>query len=146
VTMIDQPRVAAGTESRGLVTLQPEGWPAPKGYANGMMGRGRVVFVGGQIGWDSEGRFADGMVGQIAQALRNILAVLAEAGAGPQHIARLTWYVTDMEAYRANLKPLGRAYREVMGAHYPAMAVMRVVELVEREALVEIEATAVLPE
>jgi enamine deaminase RidA (YjgF/YER057c/UK114 family) len=111
-----------------------------------MMGRGQVIFVGGQIGWDAAGQFADGMVAQIAQALRNILAVLAEAGAGPQHIARLTWYVTDMEAYRANLKPLGRAYREVMGANYPAMAVMRVIELVEPAALVEIEATAVLPE
>ena len=94
MTMIDQARASA---AGGLVTLQPEGWPAPKGYAYGMMGRGQVIFVGGQIGWDAESRFADGMVGQIAQALRNILAVLAAAGAGPQHIARLTWYVTDME-------------------------------------------------
>ncbi|WP_051248230.1 RidA family protein [Inquilinus limosus] len=144
--MIGRPDGAGRAGTGGLVTLQPEGWPAPKGYANGVMGRGPVVFVGGQIGWDAEGRFADGLVEQVAQALRNILAVLAEAGAGPQHIARLTWYVTDMEAYRASLKPLGRAYREVMGAHYPAMAVMRVVELVEPAALVEIEATAVLPE
>lgn len=146
MTMIDQARAAGSRGPGGLVTLQPEGWPAPKGYANGMVGRGQVVFVGGQIGWDAEGHFGDGIVGQVAQALRNILAILAEAGAGPEHIARLTWFVTDMDAYRASLKPLGRAYREVMGANYPAMAVMRVVELVEKEALVEIEATAVLPE
>ena len=141
MTMIDQP---APREGAGLVTLQPEGWPAPRGYANGMMGRGRVVFVGGQIGWDAEGRFADGMVGQIAQALRNILAVLAAAGGGPQHIARLTWYVTDIATYRASLKEMGPIYREAFGRHFPAMAVVAVSALVEPEALLEIEATAVV--
>jgi enamine deaminase RidA (YjgF/YER057c/UK114 family) len=129
-----------------LIPLQPAGWPAPRGYSNGMMGRGRVVLVGGQVGWDSEGRFPAGLVAQVRQALRNILAVLAEAGGGPEHIGRLTWYVTDMEAYRASLSALGPVYREVMGRHFPAMALVQVVSLVEREALVEIEATAILPD
>jgi enamine deaminase RidA (YjgF/YER057c/UK114 family) len=129
-----------------LVALQPEGWPAPRGYSNGMMGRGRVVFVGGQIGWDAEGRFPKGLVAQTRQALLNILAVLREAGGGPEHIGRLTWYVVDMEEYRAGLKELGPVYREVMGRHFPAMALVQVVSLVEREARVEIEATAILPD
>ena len=129
----------------GLRTLQPEGWPRPKGYANGMAGHGEFVFVGGMIGWDAQGVFAKGFVAQVRQALRNILAVLAEAGAGPEHITRLTWYVTDLELYRSSLKELGAAYREVMGRHFPTMAVVGVAGLVEREALVEIEATAILP-
>jgi enamine deaminase RidA (YjgF/YER057c/UK114 family) len=129
-----------------LVALQPEGWPAPRGYSNGMMGRGRVVLVGGQIGWDAEGRFPKGLVAQTRQALLNILAVLREAGGGPEHIGRLTWYVVDMEEYRAGVKELGPVYREVMGRHFPAMALVQVVSLVEREALVEIEATAILPD
>jgi enamine deaminase RidA (YjgF/YER057c/UK114 family) len=129
-----------------LTALQPEGWPAPRGYSNGMMGRGRVVLVGGQVGWDSEGRFAQGLVAQTRQALLNILAVLKAAGGGPAHIGRLTWYVVDMEEYRASLGALGPAYREVMGRHFPAMALVQVVSLVEREARVEIEATAIIPD
>jgi enamine deaminase RidA (YjgF/YER057c/UK114 family) len=129
-----------------LTALQPPGWPAPRGYSNGMMGRGRVVLVGGQIGWDAEGRFPQGLVPQVRQALLNILAVLKEAGGGPEHVGRLTWYVTDMEEYRASLKELGPVYREVMGRNFPAMALVQVVALVEREARVEIEATAILPD
>jgi enamine deaminase RidA (YjgF/YER057c/UK114 family) len=124
--------------------LLPAGWRPPKGYANGMVAEGRMVFVGGQIGWDAEERLADGFVAQARQALANIVAVLAEAGAGPEHLVRLTWYVTDMDAYKANLKPLGAVYREVMGANYPAMALLEVVRLVEPGALIEIEATAVI--
>lgn len=129
-----------------LTALQPPGWPAPRGYANGMMGHGRVVLVGGMVGWDAEGRFPQGLVPQVRQALLNILAVLKEAGGGPEHIGRLTWYVTDMEEYRASLKELGPVYREVMGRNFPAMALVQVVSLVEREARVEIEATAILPD
>lgn len=127
--------------------LQPPGWPKPRGYANGMAARGQVIFVGGQIGWDAEGRFpARDLVGQTRQVLRNVLAVLAEAGAGPEHITRMTWYVTDIEEYRRSLRDLGQVYREVMGSHYPAMALVQVVSLVEPEAKVEIEATAVVPD
>ena len=128
----------------GLTVLQPPGWPRPKGYANGMAGEGRIVLTGGQIGWDAEGRFAEGLVAQIRQALLNIRAVLGEAGAGPEHIARLTWYVTDIEAYRNAGRELGSAWREVMGRNFPAMAVLGVSALVERAALVEIEATAIV--
>jgi enamine deaminase RidA (YjgF/YER057c/UK114 family) len=129
-----------------LTAIQPEGWPTPRGYANGMMGRGRVVLVGGMVGWDSAGRFPQGFIAQTRQALRNVLDVLRTAGGGPEHIGRLTWYVVDMEEYRASLKELGPAYREVMGRHFPAMALVQVVALVEREARVEIEATAILPD
>ena len=138
-------RIDTRPSEPGLRTLQPEGWPRPKGYANGMAGQGEFVFVGGMIGWDAQGVFAEGFVAQVRQTLHNILAVLAEAGAGPEHIARLTWYVTDLELYRSSLKELGAAYREVMGRNFPTMAVVGVAGLVEREALVEIEATAVLP-
>jgi enamine deaminase RidA (YjgF/YER057c/UK114 family) len=124
--------------------LQPPGWPDPKGYANGMLAEGRLIFVGGQIGWDSTGAFAPGLAGQVRQALLNIVAVLAEADARPEHVARLTWYVTDREEYLAQQREIGVAYREVMGRHFPAMAVVQVVALVEAEARVEIEATAVL--
>lgn len=129
-----------------LTALQPPGWPAPRGYSNGMMGRGRIVLVGGQIGWDTEGRFPRGFIAQTRQALQNILAVLKEAGGGPEHIGRLTWYVVDMAEYRASLAELGPAYRAVMGRHFPAMALVQVVSLVEPEARVEIEATAILPD
>jgi len=129
-----------------LTVLQPPGWPRPKGYANGMAGTGRFVLIAGQIGWDAENRFAGGFAAQTAQALRNILAVLAEAGGGPEHIARLTWYVADMAAYRASAASLGPVWREVMGKHFPTMAVVGVTALVEPEALVEIEATAILPD
>ena len=130
----------------GLTELQPPGWERPKGYANGMMGSGRFVLTGGQIGWDAEHRFATGLVAQVRQTLANIVEVLAAAGAGPEAIARLTWYVTDIEDYRRSGKALGLAYRDVMGRHFPAMAVVGVTALVEPEALVEIEATAILPD
>jgi enamine deaminase RidA (YjgF/YER057c/UK114 family) len=125
--------------------LQPDGWPEPRGYANGVEASGRMVFVGGQIGWDASGTFGSGLVEQVRQTLANIVAVLAEAGAGPEHVVRLTWYVVSREDYLACAKEIGAAYRSVMGRHFPAMAVVQVVALVEAEALVEIEATAVLP-
>ena len=125
--------------------LQPPGWPVPKGYANGMMAEGRLIVTGGVVGWDEKGRFADGFVAQARQTLLNIGAILAEGGARPHHIVRLTWYVVDIDEYLAQGKELGRVYREVMGAHYPAMALVQVVRLVEAEARVEIEATAVVP-
>jgi enamine deaminase RidA (YjgF/YER057c/UK114 family) len=125
--------------------LQPPGWPEPRGYANGIEASGRLVFVGGQIGWDETGAFPfPDLASQVGQALRNILAILAEAGAGPEHVARLTWYVTDRDEYLASLKEIGAAYRAVMGRHFPAMAVVAVVGLIEAEAKVEIEATAVV--
>ncbi|HYG85074.1 MAG TPA: RidA family protein [Azospirillum sp.] len=125
--------------------LQPPTWPKPRGYSNGIAATGRMVFVGGQIGWDETGRFpAKDLVGQVRQALLNIVAVLAEAGAGPEHVTRLTWYVTDMQAYRVAQRELGEVYRAVMGRSFPAMALVQVVALVEPEALVEIEATAVI--
>jgi enamine deaminase RidA (YjgF/YER057c/UK114 family) len=127
-----------------LTPLNPKGWPAPRGYANGLAGEGRLVILGGQIGWDAQGRFAEGFVPQVRQALANIAAVLAEAGGRPEHIARLTWYVTDIAEYRASLAELGPAYRAVMGRHFPAMTLVQVVALVEPEARVEIEATAIL--
>ncbi len=126
--------------------LQPPDWPRPKGFANGILARGNMVFVGGMIGQDKEGRFAEGFVAQMKQALENIAAVLEEAGASPQHIVRLTWYVRDMDEYLADPTSLGAAYRAVMGRHFPAMAVVEVDRLVEPLARLEIEATAVLPE
>lgn len=134
------------TSSGGLVALQPPEWKQPRGYANGIMGRGTVLVTGGVIGWDAEERLAVGFVPQVEQVLRNIVAILAEGGAGPEHIARLTWYVTDVPAYRASLKEIGAAYRAVMGRNFPAMALIGVRELVEPAALVEIEATAILPD
>jgi enamine deaminase RidA (YjgF/YER057c/UK114 family) len=128
-----------------LRILQPPGWPAPRGYANGVAGTGLTMLVGGQVGWDAAGRFPLGFVPQAAQALRNILAVVAEAGGGPEHVGRLTWYVLDMEEYRRSLKPLGAAYREVMGRHFPAMTLVQVAALAEPEARLEIEATAIVP-
>ena len=125
--------------------LQPSGWPIPKGYANGMAADGRIVFTGGVIGWDAEERLASGFVAQARQALSNIAAILAEGGARPEHLVRLTWYVVDMDEYLASLKELGQAYREILGTHYPAMALVQVVRLVEKDAQVEIEATAVVP-
>ena len=125
--------------------LQPAGWPAPRGYANGMMADGRILVTGGVVGWDVAGNFPEGFVAQVRQTLLNIRAILAEGGAEPQHLVRLTWYVLDVEEYVASLRELGRAYREIAGAHYPAMAVVQVVRLVEKAARVEIEATAVVP-
>jgi enamine deaminase RidA (YjgF/YER057c/UK114 family) len=127
--------------------LQPEGWAKPVGYANGIAARGKLVFVGGQVGWNSQCAFeTDDLVGQVRQALRNVLAVLAEAGAGPQHITSMTWYFTDKAEYRANLKPIGQVYRELLGRHYPAMAAVEVVALIEDRAKVEIQAMAVIPD
>jgi len=124
--------------------LQPAGWPRPRGYSHGIEARGRLVFVAGQIGWDAEGRFAGpDLVSQTRQALANVLAVLREAAMGPEHLVRLTWYVVDMDEYRASLPELGRVYRAVMGRHFPPMAVVEVTRLVEPDARVEIEATAV---
>jgi enamine deaminase RidA (YjgF/YER057c/UK114 family) len=125
--------------------LQPSGWPMPKGYANGMAADGRLVLTGGVIGWDQQGRLPAGLVAQVRQTLSNIAAILAEGGARPDHLVRLTWYVVDMEEYLSNLKTLGQVYRELFGAHYPAMALVQVVRLVEPGARVEIEATAVVP-
>jgi enamine deaminase RidA (YjgF/YER057c/UK114 family) len=125
--------------------LQPSGWPAPKGYANGMAADGRIVLTGGVIGWDNEERLANGFIAQVRQALGNIASILAEGGAQPEHLMRLTWYVVDMDEYLANLKELGQIYREIFGSHYPAMALVQVVRLVEKAARVEIEATAVVP-
>jgi enamine deaminase RidA (YjgF/YER057c/UK114 family) len=130
---------------RDAVILQPPGWPQPKGYANGIRARGDLVFVGGTVGWDTEGRFPDGLVAQARQALSNIVAVLAEGGAKPEHIVRLIWYVVDMDEYRASRRALGPAYRDVMGAHFPTMALVEVKSLVEPAARLEIEATAVVP-
>ena len=135
----------ASSTPDGPQILQPSGWPAPKGYANGMAADGRIVVTGGVIGWDASERLADGFTAQVRQALSNIAAILAEGGAEPEHLVRLTWYVVDMEEYLANLKALGRVYREVFGTHYPAMALVQVVRLVEKAARVEIEATAVVP-
>ena len=126
--------------------LQPPGWPRPRGYANGVAAEGRLVFVAGQIGWDASGTIAsDDLVEQLRQTLANTLAVLREAGAGPQHVARMTWYVTDKREYLARARELGEVYRELMGRHYPAMAVVEVKALIEDRAKVEIEATAVVP-
>jgi len=135
------------TKSRtGATALLPAGWPAPKGYANGIKARGELVFVAGQIGWDTHGRFAPGFIAQVRKALQNVVAVLATAGAGPEHVVRLTWYVIDMAEYRASLTALGTAYRDVMGRNFPTMTLVEVKSLAEPEALVEIEATAVVPD
>lgn len=128
-----------------IEVLQPAGWPRPKGYANGMVAEGRQVFVAGQIGWDEQQRFPVGLAAQVRQALANIMAVLREAKAGPEHIVRLTWYVTSRDEYYAELQQIGQAYRDVLGRHFPVMAVVQVVALMEVQAKVEIEATAVVP-
>ncbi len=129
-----------------MTILQPPGWARPKGYANGLLAEGRLLFVAGQIGWDAGQRLvADDLVGQTEQALRNIVAVLREGGAGPEHIARMTWYVTDKHAYGAAQAEIGRAYRDVIGAHYPTMTLVEVAGLLEPGAVVEIEVTAVVP-
>jgi enamine deaminase RidA (YjgF/YER057c/UK114 family) len=128
--------------------LQPPGWPRPRGYANGIAADagGALVFIAGQIGWDESGAFPEAdLTGQVRRTLANVLAVLAEAGGRPEHIARLTWYVTDRAEYLASAREIGAVYRELMGGHYPAMAVVAVSALVEAQAKVEIEATAVVP-
>ena len=126
--------------------LQPPGWPRPKGYANGIAASGRVVFVAGQVGWNAEERFeSDDFVVQARQALANIVAVLAEANGGPEHITRMTWFVLDKQEYLDRARDLGAAYREVIGDTYPAMSLVQVAGLVETGAKLEIEATAVVP-
>lgn len=125
--------------------LQPSGWPRPKGYANGIKARGDFVFVGGMVGWDAQEKFPQGFVAQARQALENIVAVLREGGAGPQHIVRMTWYVLDMDEYLACRRELGPIYREVIGNHFPTMALVAVSRLVEPEARLEVETTAVVP-
>ena len=130
-----------------MTILQPPGWPPAKGYANGIAARGIQIFIGGQIGWNAQQQFeSEDFIAQTAQALRNIAAVLHEAGAGPQHMVRMTWYITDRVEYNARLKELGAAYREVMGRNFPAMTCVQVAALVEARAKVEIEVTAVLPD
>jgi enamine deaminase RidA (YjgF/YER057c/UK114 family) len=127
-------------------TLLPEGWPRPKGYANGIEAEGRIVFVAGQIGWTPEGVFeAVTFADQFRQTMHNTLAVLAEAGAGPEHVTRMTWYITDKQAYLAALADIGATWRETMGRNYPTMAVVQVVALIEDAAMIEIETTAVVP-
>lgn len=128
-----------------MKTLLPEGWPRPKGYANGVAAEGRMVFTSGQVGWNKNEEFeAKDLAGQVRQTLENTLAVLREGGAGPEHIVRMTWYIVDKHDYLKNLKEIGAAYREVIGKHYPAMALLEVKSLLEDEALVEIETTAVV--
>lgn len=127
--------------------LHPKHWKAAKGYANGVAATGRLVFTGGIIGWNAEQEFeTDDFAEQVAQCLKSIKEVLAEAGAEPHHLTRLTWYVTDKQAYLASLREIGAAYRAHLGRHFPAMALVQVVALVEDRALVEIEATAVIPQ
>lgn len=128
-------------------TLQPDGWPRPRGYANGVSARGRTIHVAGQIGWDASERLVSAdLVDQARQALRNIVSVLACDDARPEHIVRLTWYVVDRDAYRANAEQLGAAYRDIIGRHFPAMSAVQVCALMEAGALVEIEATAIVPD
>ena len=127
--------------------LQPPVWAVPKGYANGVMARGSLIFVGGQIGWNASQQFeSDDFVAQTDQALRNIVAVLKAGGAGPEHMVRMTWYVVDRVEYIDSLKEIGSVYREVMGKNFPAMTCVEVSALVEEQARVEIEVTAVLPD
>lgn len=127
--------------------LQPEGWAKPRGYSNGLSARGRLVFVGGQIGWNARSVFeSDDLVEQTAQTLRNVVAVLREGAAMPSHVTMMTWYIVDKREYMARLKDLGRVWREVMGAHYPAMAAVGVTALIEDRARIEIQAIAVVPD
>lgn len=125
--------------------LQPPGWPCPLGYANGIAAAGRMIVTAGLVGWDEAGCFPEGLSAQCAQTFANILAVLAQADARAEHIVRLTWYITSRDAYLAEAPAIGAAYRAAFGKHYPAMAVVQVAALMEAQALVEIEATAVVP-
>lgn len=130
-----------------LQILQPPDWPRPRGYSNGVAVRGRMVFVAGMIGWDAEGRFHhDDTAGQARQALANVMAVLAEAGARPEHIVRMTWYLTDKAEYLAQQKQIGAAFRELVGSYNAAMTAVQVSALIEDRAKVEIEVTAVIPD
>ena len=130
-----------------MQVLLPPGWPRPKGYANGVTAKGRMVFVAGMIGWDAQGVFhTDDMAGQVRQALQNIVEVLAEGGAKPEHIVRMTWYITDKEEYAAGAREIGQAFRELIGSFNAAMTAVQVAALIEDRAKVEIEVTAVLPD
>jgi enamine deaminase RidA (YjgF/YER057c/UK114 family) len=127
--------------------LQPPGWAPPKGYANGVAARGTMIFVGGQVGWNAQQQFvSDDFIEQTGQALRNIADILRQGGAGPEHMVRMTWYVTDRDEYNRRLGELGPVYRDVMGRNFPAMTCVQVAALVEARAKVEIEVTAVLPD
>ena len=127
--------------------VQPEGWPRPRGYANGVVARGRLLFMAGQIGWDENEQFAsDDLIEQVRQALKNTLAVLAAGGAKPEHVVRMTWYLTDKREYLRRAKEFGAVYRELMGRHFPAMAMVQVAALIEDRAKVEVETTAVIPD
>ena len=139
------PEYQAGEDERTRI-LQPDGWMRPRGYSNGIVASGRLIFISGQIGWDEQCRFqTTDFVAQVRQALHNILTVLAEAAGKPEHITRLTWYIVDRREYLAWSKDLGAIYQELMGDHYPAMTVVEVASLLEDQARVEIEATAVIP-
>jgi len=129
-----------------MKVLHPAGWPRPKGYANGIAARGEMVFLAGIVGWDAEERFPGGLVAQFRQTLHNIVAILAEGGAKPEHVVRMTWYITSRDDYLANGREIGAIYREIMGKHFPVMAVVQVVALMEAEAQIEIEVTAVIPD
>jgi enamine deaminase RidA (YjgF/YER057c/UK114 family) len=124
--------------------LLPEGWPRPKGYSNGIAAEGRLIFVSGQVGWTPDGRFPEGFPQQFRQTLANTLAVLGEADAGPEHIVRMTWFIVDRQEYLDNLSEIGAAWRELIGPHFPTMAVVEVKGLIESQARLEIETTAVL--
>ena len=126
--------------------LQPEGWPRPKGYANGISVSGRLVITAGLVGWDKEGRFANGFVEQFRRTLLNIVDVLREGDARPEHIVRMTWYIVDRDQYLNSLREIGSVYRDIIGKVFPAMAVVQVSGLVEPDALLEIETMAVVPE
>ncbi|HEY0625821.1 MAG TPA: RidA family protein [Allosphingosinicella sp.] len=130
-----------------MKALLPPGWPRPRGYSNGISARGRMIFTAGVVGWDEREQFvSEDLPGQLAQVLRNTLAILAEDGAGPEHIVRMTWYVTRRDEYVSRIGEIGAVYREIIGRHFPAMAVVEVSALVEPSALIEIETTAVVPE
>ncbi len=145
--IIDAQVLVTGYLAEIMQILQPSGWTKPRGYSNGIAVAGRQIFVSGQVGWDAQCRFvADTFAGQTAQTLRNIVAVLAEAGARPEHITRMTWYFTSKAEYLAAAKEIGAAYREIIGRHYPVMTAVQVVALMEDAAKVEIEVTAVVPD
>ena len=130
-----------------MKALLPPGWPRPKGYSNGISARGRMIFTAGVVGWDEREQFvASHLPGQLAQVLRNTLAILAEDGAGPEHIVRMTWYVTSRDSYIAHIAEIGAVYREIVGKHFPAMAVVEVSAHIEPSALIEIETTAMVSE
>lgn len=143
--MVDEVADAAGPVFAEQRVVQPAHWPRPKGYANGMIAEGRILVTGGIVGWDLDGRFPPSFLEQAHRTFANIATILAAAGAGPEHLVRLTWYVTDMEEYLAQPRELGAAYRAVFGRNFPAMAAVQVMRLVEKAAKLEIEATAVVP-